>query len=271
MKKQTTLIAVLILLSLPAWLCAQASKNTVFLSLGPGHVARQDLVFSPFVHRAVSPLCINLGYTRQAKLRQSCRLGFATYQASVTDTYAYLEDSEDTQTYPHQFTLIDLNYGIGKSIGRGFSAGLQLQAGIQSLAYSFGRVSSSFGYFAHFGLGVSLEKQVAVGKHGNLSAGLKLPLLNWLARSPYLVNDDEFIENTYSHSGIKTFFAFIVDGQAATLDTYQSADLQLRYQYKLSKKWSVGAEYTLAWMHAKQPRNLLQFRNTLQCRLALHF
>ncbi|HLP94963.1 MAG TPA: hypothetical protein VK168_13055 [Saprospiraceae bacterium] len=271
MQKQTTLIAALILLSLPAWLCAQAPKNTTWLALGPGHVARQDLVFSPFVHQAVSPRCINLGYTRQAKLRQSWRLGFAAYQAAVADSYVYREDGADKQTYPHQFTLIDLDYGIGKSIGRGFSAGVQLQAGVQSLTYAYGRVSGNFGYFAHFGLGLSLEKQVAMGRRGSLSAELKLPLLNWLARSPYLVNDDPFIENTYSHKGVNTFFAFIADGHPASLDTWQSADLQLHYQYKLSKKWSVGAQYNLAWMHAKQPRNLLQFRNTLQCRLALHF
>jgi len=74
--------------------------------------------------------------------------------------------------------------------------------------------------------------------------------ISWLARSPYLVNDDEFIENTSSHSGFKTFTSFIGDGKLVSWNSWQSFDLEIKYLSHLNKKWQLGAAYLFEFIHS---------------------
>jgi hypothetical protein len=151
------------------------------------------------------------------------------------------------------------------------SAGLQFNTDVQALSYSYGRVSGSFGYFANFGLGACLEKNHTIGARHHIGGKISLPVVNWLARSPYLVNDDEFIENTSSHKGLKTFLAFIEDGRLSSLDKFQSLDLQLKYTCNLTSKWTLGGVYGFEFTHSSRPRNLLQYRHSLNLLIALNF
>jgi hypothetical protein len=96
---------------------AQENKNTFSLQYGVGYIARQDLVFSPFVHQSTTPLQIGIGYARRAKWRQEIKLRFASFNAALTASYTYRLDGANEQRYPHNFTLIDFDYTLGKPIG----------------------------------------------------------------------------------------------------------------------------------------------------------
>jgi len=245
---------------------AQDIENSIQLQIGLSNIARQDLVFSPFIHRDLSPINIGIRYQREKTFYQSINLRFSSLKPSYIEPYEFFDNNEIKQTSPHNFTIIDLDYWLGKEFRRRekstTKAGIAFNADIQALNYVYGRIGS-FGYYSAFGLGGFISHTYNINEKNKITGQIALPLFNWLARSPYLVNDDEFIENTSSHSGIKTFFAFIGDGNFATLNNLQTLDFRLNYTHKLNDRWELGADYLFEFIHSKEPRNLLSYRNSV--------
>ncbi len=241
-------------------------ENALTLSFGPGYIMRQDLIFSPAIHRDFSLMNLGLDYTRDAKFFQKVSIRYANFNPMVVKPYEFTVHGEPNTAYPHSFNIIDLDYQFGKNIketkNATITAGGLFSTDIQAMNYVYGRISS-FGYLAALGLGAFGTYERPINEKNKLSATLKLPLFAWLARSPYLVNDDEFIENISSHSGFKTFMAYLGDGQMATWNKMQTFDLELKYEYDLSERWEFGAAYLLEFIHMSQPRNLLSFHNSL--------
>jgi hypothetical protein len=158
-----------------------------------------------------------------------------------------------------------LDYQIGKTRDFNkvaFTYGGLFSSDIQAMNYVYGRVSS-FGYHATFGAGIFGNLNFSAGERSNLSFGFQLPVVFWYARSPYLVNDDNYIENISSHSGLKSFIAFISDGSLVTVNKIKNFDLMAGYTYHLKERWGIGTCYTFELVHANSPRNLLSFRNSI--------
>jgi hypothetical protein len=241
-------------------------SNTLTFKIGPGYIARQDLIFSPFIHTDFSLINIGLEYTRQSSLFQQFSLRFGSFSPMVTDPYDYSEFGEKKTAYPHSFNLVDFDYLIGtlikKSQNSGLTAGGMFSTDIQALNYVSGRISS-FGYYSAIGLGVFGRNRFDINEKGWLTATLKIPIAVWLARSPYLVNDDEFIENISSHSDLKTFKEFIADGRLATWNRVQMFDVEIKYTHVLNDKWHLGAAYQFDFIHSGRPRNLLSYRSSV--------
>ncbi len=244
----------------------QSPKNNLSLGLGVGQIARQDLVFSPFIHKDFTPLNLGLEYTRNAGLYQNLKLRFASFNPMLTNPYEYTENGEIEKASQHYLTLVDLDYALGKEIRRTEKStttfGAQIATDVQVLNYVYGR-TGSFGYYSNFGLGGFILKEYRISEKSRISGRFCLPIINWLARSPYLVNDDEFIENISSHSTVKTFFAFVEDGEFATLNKLQTFDLEAKYTYQLNQRWDIGANYFFEFIHVQEPRKLLSYRNSL--------
>ena len=140
----------------------------------------------------------------------------------------------------------------------------------QSLNYVYGRIGS-FGYFSAINLGVFGKLDFSLNEDNRLTLKLQLPAVSWVSRSPYLVNDDEFIENISSHSGVKTFFAFIKDGKPATWNTVQQFDFEMKYLYQFLPKWGIGITGRYEFIHAQNPRNLLSHRSSLNISATFKF
>ncbi len=245
---------------------AQDIANGIQLQLGLSHVSRQDLVFSPFIHKDLSPINIGIRYQREKTFYQNIHLRFSLLRPSFNEPYEYFDNNEKKQTSPHIFTIIDLDYWLGKEFRRreksNTKIGIAFNADIQALNYVYGRISS-FGYYSAFGFGGFGSHTHYINEKNKITGQIALPMFSWLARSPYLVNDDEFIENTSSHSGVKTFFAFIGDGKIATLNKLQAVDFRLNYTYKLNDRWELGVDYLFEFIHPKEPRNLLSYKNSI--------
>jgi len=249
-------------------------KNMWSFNLGMGHSARQDLIFSPIIHTDFSLLNVEIDYAREAKLFQQASLRYGGFNPMASSPYDFTTDGETNTAYPHNYTFIDIDYLIGKKI-REFkkstlTAGGLFGMDIQAMNYVYGRVSS-FGYYSMLGLGVFGRHQYMINGKSRLTTTLQLPLVGWLARSPYLVNDDEFIENIRSHSGFKSFMSFLGDGQFVTWNRLQTLDLDMKYSYMLSEKWGLGVGYMFELIHTKEPRNLLSFRNSIKLSANFNF
>ena len=250
------------------------SKNSLAFNIGPSLIARQDRIFSPNIHNDFTILNFGLEYTREARLFQKVRLNYANYDPMVSGPYDFTEYGEPETAYPHSFNFIDLDYQIGKKLKETEKSVLTLgglfSANVQATSYVYG-LFSNLGYYSALGLGAFATERFILNEKSHLAATIQLPLMAWVSRSPYLVNDDEFIENISSHSGFKSFTSFVGDGQLVTWDKLQTFDLELKYTYVLNDKWEVGTGYVFEFIHASQPRNLLSFRNTLNFSANLKF
>lgn len=242
-------------------------KNILSLNLGTGYIARQDLIFSPFIHTDFTMLNLGLEYTREATWFQKVRLNYANFDPMVSSPYEFTEYGELQMAYPHNFNLVDLDYLLGKKIDKTEKSTLTVggifSTNIQAMNYVYGRFSN-FGYFSTLSLGAFAQDKFTINEKSYLTTTLQLPFVSWLSRSPYLVNDDTFIENISSHSGLKTFMAYLGDGQLVTWNKLQTFDLEIKYTYSLNKKLELGAGYTFEFIHVNLPRNILSFRNALQ-------
>ena len=264
--RNSLLSTIITLVALTCFGQEQNKNNMLTLNFGTSYLARQDLIFSPMIHKNISFLNVGIDYTREAKLYQKASLRYGNFTPRVLTPYNFTIHGESHTAYPHSFNFIDVNYLIGKIVKGSpkstFTVGGLFVMDIQAMNYVYGR-TSSFGYYSTLGLGVFGKHQYIISKKSNLTTTLQLPLMVWLARSPYLVNDDDFIENTYSHSGFKTFMSFMGDGQLVIWSRLQTFDLDIKYTYSLNEKWNLGVAYLFEFIHAIQPRNLLSCRQSI--------
>ncbi len=243
----------------------QDLKNGLSANIGIGTIARQDLVFSPFIHKDFTPVNVGLEYTRKANYFQKLNIRYASFNPMLATPYEFHHNGESKVASQHYFTIINLDYSFGmeiiKSEKSSTTAGVLFAADVQLLNYVYGRIGN-FGYYSILGLGGFISKEYQINEKSRFSGRISLPLINWFARSPYLVNDDEFIENINSHSDLKSFFAFIGDGNIATLNKLQTFDIEAGYTYRLSNRWEIGLSYLFEFIHARDPRSLLSYRNS---------
>lgn len=248
--------------------------NAAGLDLGAGYLMRQDLLFSPVIHADVSFPVYGFYYVRDAQLFQQVHIKFAGYHPMVDEPYEYLLHGETDTAFPHSFTFVDLDYALGKSVmetshGRLIIGGTFL-SDVQAMYYVYGRISS-FGYYAQIGLGGFAQYRHSLGENHLLTATIQLPLISWVARSPYLVNDDAFIENIISHSGVRTFGALLADGNLTSWHQVQTFDVDAQYRYAMSAYWDIGARYTFTFIHMQKPLQLLSFAHTLSASAVFKF
>jgi hypothetical protein len=249
-----------------------AQEKSLSFRFGPGHIARQDQIFSPFNHTDWSLVNTGIRYESRNRFHQWIDLGVGSYNPILVPSYSF---GDDEQTYPHSFLLVNLTYALGKLISSANSAGRWTAGGfvendIQPSSYNYGHVGS-FGYFASIGLGAWARYEYNLNKQNSLSLTAQLPLAALVARSPYLVNDDEFIENTSSHNGLKTFLAFLGDGEIQTLNRMQQMELHVTFTHAFNNKWKLGCWYELHVLHVREPLPLIQFRNVLNVTATLTF
>jgi hypothetical protein len=270
------------LVATSATLAAQPYTNTLELRLGPEHSMRQDLLLSPMVHTDVSLVNFALRWEQSKKMQHFVQLHFRLHNPTLVEPYTfYNTDSTTATTYPNYWTLVDVDYAIGKvwpvSISENLigdlshrttvvSAGAILTNNVNATPLSTGG-SSTFAYFANFSLGgwVRIAKETP---RAHLSATLNLPLFGITARSPYLLNDDEFIQNVSYHNGFVTFFAYLVDGHFNTLNRLFNPSLNVRYMKAVGKRWYFTVNYDFEYLRHNKPLALTSFQSSLMIGMA---
>lgn len=265
----------LIMMAIPSLSFSQEENQKMFsLSWGAGHLMRQDIIFSPFIHSDFSAAHVALEYERQRQWVQNIEVSFSAFNPTLTEG-TYFEHGEEKTLHPHSFSFISVYYGLGKQLTGNekpaIKAGGFFNPDIQVLNYVYGRTGPYFGYVASFGLGIFATVDYQITPMNRLNAEIRLPVASWITRSPYLVNDDEFIENTSSHNTFKTFLAFIGDGKPASWNKWQQAEFTMQYHRRLLNKVSAGVGYGFYFLHHAEPRNLLSFENYFTLHVHYHF
>lgn len=266
MQKLTLKLMVILAIGFPL-ICKGQDHTVNMLSFqwGTGSIVQQDLIFSPFAHSDISPLNFGFIYQRDKHLYQEVSLGYSGYNPMLTHSYRYTETDETRITYPHSFHFINMDYVLGgdlySSSLKQFLLGALFSSHVQIMNYNFGRIGH-FGYTTSIGLGLFSKYQYVLVNEQRIGFSIRLPLYFWMARSPYLVNDDEFIENTSSHDALITFRDFLIDGRSATWNSLKQIDFRADYDRKLFRNLRIGIQYRLSWSNGENPRESVIFRNT---------
>jgi hypothetical protein len=242
------------------------TTNRVGFTAGFTHLAHQDVIHSPFIHRSVSPVSVEAFYRRTGSLRQFAGLRYSAVDSRLTAPYPIEHHDHFHGSLPHVYLLVDATYGAGRSIrpaDEGHEAvGLALQLDLQATDYNYG-LEYNFGYFLSTGLNAWYERELTPSPRHRVTGRAMAPIVSWVARSPYLVNDDRFIENIANDGRLATALALAADGELASWDRLQRLNLSLGYGYAVSPRVEVGASYRFTYLRARDPRPLTSMQNDL--------
>lgn len=261
--KKLTLLALL--------LCpqAQAQQHRLGMELGGTRTIRQDLIFSPNVHRSTSPLHVGLSWEKGET--QALLLRFDLLQAQASPSFDYTHDGETQRTTAHSFLLAELAYRKAWAFVHlprfQILGGFQVGAKVQALNYQYGRVGS-FGYYFQTGLGPYLQSSYRWKSKNSLQLRAGQAAVAWVARSPYLVNDDAFIENISSHKAAAMLVDLAADGDLRTLLQFKDVEAEARYSRALTARWDSGLTYRFAYLNVEKARPLHAVQHGLFVNLA---
>lgn len=253
-----------------------ASINKISLEYGINLISRQDLLFSPMVYQDASFRNISLLYDHVNETRwHHAELFYGGYDAQWHDDYTYLTGiEEDVQTTSPTFiTLVGMRYsylrklqgGAGNTWSIGGISDNQIHA-VDNVYGAFG----TFGYLGQFSLSPMVRRQLVYEKHEWIISGY-VPVISWISRSPYALNDDEYIKNNADHNGFKTVFRYIGDGNIQTVNRFLKFNLDVDYSYHLSTAWSLGAAYRVEFLRSTRPKTLSDMRNNINLKISYQF
>jgi len=248
--------------------------NSIGLFWGIGNLKKQDMMFSPFTHQDWSPVNVVLSYERSAKLEHRVYFRYGHYSAHTGDLYSYQYDGETYPKYEHSFSLADLNYSLGYKLEGNeqwsFILGGRFRNRFQISYYEFGP-ASHFGYHIPIGLDAWFNASFDPGTRQRFEANLTLPLFSYVARSPYLGQDDWYLERISVHGDLKIFFQHLASGELQSWGTSQIADLELRYHYDLSERWGLGAAYLFSMNLNSSPLKYISYEHLFTAGITYKF
>jgi hypothetical protein len=268
----TSLLAVLIMPCVA--LTQEPPKNRMTIAAGMTHLVYQDLIHTPFVHGGVSARSLNVGYERSGQWVQFAAGGYHSLTSRLTEPYPILHRGHAHENPPHHYHLVDFVYGLGRRLflddRQEGALGTALRLDFHATDYNYG-FEPNFGYFISPSLNLWYRHELGLSAKGRLSGSVTAPLVSWVARSPYLVNDDQFIENIRSGKPLSIVAAFLADGELTGWDRLQRLDVSLEYHHPLFRRMEAGVSYRFGVLRHSEPRPLTMIRNSLDLTTSIRF
>jgi hypothetical protein len=250
------------------------SQKYIGLSFGGQYIERQDLVLSPSIYKGVAPLNMQLLYrynTPRTIKEISIHAGMFSLSANPAFNYIEPEESKTVKTNPSKMLLIEARYTYLRRFSDknpfNWAIGGVLDNQIIGHFQEYG-YGSAFGYTTVSALSIAGQVHTAVGQKGQLSLRMFTPIVSWVGRSPFALNDDAFIENLKSHRTLKMIGYFIADGSVQLPNVFQKINGQIIFTHKLSHRFQLNLSDEIEIVRTKQPRPLNNWRNQLAVGLA---
>jgi hypothetical protein len=271
--KRISIILTTLLMGTTLLSAQEIKTNALGVNLGMGNLRKQDLIFSPFVARDWSPLNVLLTYEHRGTLNHQADLRFGQYSYFVGEPFSYYSREVEYDKYPHSFTNLDLNYSLSKSIWGNsnwtISAGGRIRNRFQISNFEFGH-AGQFSYHLSVGLDALLDIEYRTGKH-SLNSSLALPIVSYLARSPYTGQDDFYLERIMVHGDLKIFAEHLKSGTIQSWNTSQMVDLVICYKYALNATWDIGFTYLFSLNLHNSPVQYTSIENIFYLGTTLNF
>jgi hypothetical protein len=268
-------LGLLAVLAMPSGAVAQEEpRHRMTIAAGATHLSHQDLIHTPFVHGGVSPLSLSIRYERAGPWVQLAEGGYHTLTSRLTEPFPILHRGHEHDNPPHRFQVIDGGYGLGRRLPAGASRSAALGAAVrvdlQATDYNYG-FEPNFGYFISPSLNLWYRHELDLSAGRRLSGRAMAPLVAWVARSPYMVNDDQFIENIESGRPLTILAAFLADGELTGWDRLQRLDVSLDYHHPVLRRLDAGVSYRFGVLRHTRPRPLTTVRNSIDLTTSIRF
>lgn len=244
---------------------ARAAEHDLDLVGGVAPVVRTDLLLSPLRYTGVMP-AVGLMWTgtgERASTRVAVDLALGGLRSGPDWTWTRDDGSGETvETGPTGSTLVDLRVGHGRrvldrtwslEVGGSFTTHLEQHY----YPYAFTSVSN---YLGTLSLSPWVEASVDPGKRHHLAFEGWVPLLTWVARSPYAVHDDEYLWHNRDTNPLAIAARYIGAGQLSSPLNYQSAHLRTTWSIDLSKHLGLLVAGRLDAVHLTEPSPLAELQ-----------
>lgn len=255
-----------------------SATNNIGLQYGLHFFSRQDQIFSPMVYHAITPVNLNLNYSNEKGKRiHLAEAEFNLYDAGWHDQYDYqtgFDSIKTLTTLPSGFTVVTVRYAYLREANKSEKSSLWIGGitdnQINSIDNEYGP-AATFGYFAHFSLAPAAMYRYQISARHEVTATAWLPLVSWISRSHYAIQDEEYMLDNFDHNGFKTFFRYVGDGNLHLMNHYRQFNLNLGYEYKASRHWSFGGEYRFEFLHDSKPKTITSYQNFINIKTAFRF
>lgn len=244
---------------------AQAAEHDVDLVGGVAPIVRTDLLLSPLRYTGVMP-AVGLMWTgtgERASTRVALDLALGGMRSGPDWTWIRDDGSGETvETGPTGSTLVDLRVAHGRrvldrawtlEVGGSFTTHLEQHY----YPYGFTGVAN---YLGTLSLSPWVEAGFEPGKRHHVSVEAWLPVLTWVARSPYAVHDDEYLWHTRDTNPLAVASRFIGAGEMSTPLSYQSVHLRTTWSIDLSEHLGLLVAGRLDAVHLTDPSPLAELQ-----------
>jgi len=240
-----------------------------------GGRARHDALMSPLVHGAFTPFGGVFAYRwRGPKAALLTGFEFDSVAARSGQRFEFPTDSGPATTYPSSWITVRIPVGWGVDVlpsdDLDLVVGGLFDARIEILSWSYG-VTWTTGYSGAFTLGPWLDLRWDPHPRWTIEASLTAPLAGWVARSPYALNDDEYILANQSHNPLVAFGAYFADGHPKWIGSYQALRTRVGAAYAFDDRLSLAFAWRFEVLHDPSPAPVTAYAHFADVGLRVRF
>ncbi|QMU30817.1 hypothetical protein [Adhaeribacter radiodurans] len=243
-------------------------KKVLGVSYGYWHQSRQDQLFSNRIYKGSAIPNLGVHYqVRKKKHKHQVEFGGQVYALSNNQPPYSFTDGSDSQVYqtePSTAFTVNLNYQYATRIvafkKNQLWLGLSAENRINAAFMNYG-LSTAFLYTTLSSLGPNIQVERLLSNKNLLNFQVQIPLVYWASRSPYALNDDEFIQNQQSHQTLATLVNLLGDGKVQTISAIQKVNFRANLQHQLTPKYAVTGAYQIELLRLDQPSSLRSVTN----------
>jgi len=237
------------------------SNHQIGLSAGYNSGIFKDDNFSP-LHYSTSGLLLGLSY--QKLKNRNGNIFFATLDYNADAVKTEVSDEFGASTIQANLGIAYLkNISVVQSDKWKFAVGGRYNFFLQYLDYNEQSAISFLANHSIDGMGL-VEYQL--NSKSQISAQLSLPLLSLTVRPPYNGTDEELAYNN-DNAPLKV----ITNGDVGTVNQLFAYDLKLRYDYRLSNRFTWNVAYLNRYQNANGISKIVQMQHQFTTGLALNF
>lgn len=246
----TTLATVIAVVAGPGrdtGLCAQVTEDRgIVTTLGLGFsmdwFGSRDLLISrrPWTGGGVTQNGFFLSF-RTARSWHEINGWFGTLDTSPGRSFEFLRGSRRVSTVPAETDVVDASYTWLERVEGRWWLGVSATAQAMHTRYEMG-TGAAEGFLYYAGLAMAGRREVGFGPGRSLTLSLRIPLLGWVARSPYSTVDEARLQ---ANSDV---LHRLRHGEISTPDELQAVSGRAAYTHLLREHVGLHAAARLAWV-----------------------
>lgn len=253
----------------------QVRKNSIGLRYGTHLWLKQDQSYSPMVYDGFSPKNFGLIYTRDnGGFKHVIEFSLDVFNLKSQKNFSYSTSGILRQTTASVYTVPALRYYLLKRIKQTekntWYVGVVSDNQVQDIDQAYALFVTS-GYLGQFSLSPAIQHKFLISQRSSIVTTAFVPLVSVISRSPYALNDDQYIKATASHKSIPTAIDLIGLGKFQLPNRFQKLNIMTAYNYKLSNRSALIFSYSFELFRHTKPATVIWYQHRLDAGITYHF